>query len=185
MGARTTYITLALLIGALGVACQKIDREGTPLEQTAAPSTKQAANADQPIGGPPMAPPVVGGNTRPECKLNKLIREPQDGTAEKVVATLYEAAIGPDDEATFQLFYEQFLPKHREAWVREQYWPRIRQHVGKYLVSQEPVAFYVCRALDVSGGVKLFVRSNDPKKSDPPITLLRTPDGWKVDYFTY
>lgn len=183
----TVRATLLVLVAAVcTVGCSKVDRQGTPLEQTSAPSGASTTPAsDQPIGGPPMAPPVIGGNTRPECKLNRLVKEPQDGTAERVVTTLYEAAIAADDEASFQQFYAQFLPKHREGWVREQYWPRIRQHVGKYLVSQEPVAFYVCRAMDVPGGVKLFIRSNDPKKSDPPITLLRTPDGWKVDYFTY
>lgn len=183
MSARTTLTAWLLAIAMVSVGCSKVDRSGTPLDKAGPPT--QAPASEGSVGGPPIAPPVIGGNSRPECKLNTLVSAPADGTAEKVIATLYEAAVAPDDEAAFQRFYAQFLPKHNEGWVREQYWPRIRQHVDKYLITRSPVSFYICRSMDVSGGIKLFIRSNDSKKSDPPITLARTSDGWKVDTFSY
>lgn len=179
-----TVVGWTLTLALLSLGCSKIDRSGTPLEQTG-PAPTATEEPAGPVGGPPIKPPVIGGDSRPECKLNKLVREPEEGTAEYVVAALYDAAVAPDDEASFQRFYANFLPKHHEGWVREQYWPRIRQHVDKYLLSRSPVTFYICRTMDVTGGIKLFIRSNDPKKSDPPIALMRTPSGWKVDTFSY
>jgi hypothetical protein len=57
--------------------------------------------------------------------------------------------------------------------------------VGKYLESDNPVAFRICREDKKSDGtVKFFIRSYDPNKSDPPITLREEGGTWRVDFFT-
>ena len=188
---KTLSIFAALTAASLTVmlaGCSKIDRQGTPLQkpqgaqqaggEAATSAASETGKAQEPVGAPIA--------DRPDCSLNREVRNPSEGAPEYVVTQLYAAALAPDVEESFQRFYSYFLPKHKESWVREQYWPRIRQHVHKYLTSEEPVVFRICREKETpDGGVKMFIRSNDPKKSDPPIALVKTGNGWRVDYFTY
>jgi hypothetical protein len=187
-------VALVALGAAISLAtggCRgSIDRDGTPLEQTdrvpgKAPGAAAGGAVSDAAHHPPA--PVAGPSVaRPDCALNRKVTNPGPDAPESAIAAMYAAALGPDDEAGFQRFYANFLPKHNEGWVREQYWPRLRQHVHKYVVSEKPLSFHICRETRQSdGGVKMFVRSNDSTKSDPPIAVVRTADGWRVDTFTY
>jgi hypothetical protein len=149
--------------------------------EPAAPASAAAADAPTPVN-----PTEQGGPdpNRPYCPLNKKIENPAPGTAEGTVAELYRAALGPDDDASFDRFYATFFSHHKRDWVRQQYWPRARQWVRTYVTQEDPMTFFVCREERSDDSVKMFIRSNDPKKSDPPITVKRDGGRWLVDFYT-
>ncbi|PIE19442.1 MAG: hypothetical protein CSA66_02330 [Proteobacteria bacterium] len=123
------------------------------------------------------------------CELNELVLDPKPDTPEWVMYQLLEASSSAkDDDASFQKFYSHFDESKAESWVRQQYWPRARDHVAKYLEGDatEGVTFRICeRRKEAEGKVKLFIKSNDPKKSNPPTTFQKDDSGkWKVVFFT-
>ena len=67
----------------------------------------------------------------------------------------------------------------------ETYWSAAKKHVRTYVSEsseEDEVVFSVCRRVEESGdSLKLFIGSNDPKRSNMPITLGRNDAGeWRV-----
>ena len=129
-------------------------------------------------------------NIDPRCELNKDIVEPEENTPEWVIYQLLDAARAPEDtEEAFQRFYAQFdAATQAESWVRQQFWPRARKHVSKYLKGDpsQGVTYTVCeRREEVDGKVKIFIQSSDANKSNPPIAMKKDDGGkWKVVFYT-
>jgi hypothetical protein len=126
----------------------------------------------------------------PRCELNEKVEAPDENSAEWVIHELYTAAASTgDDEANFQRFYKHFDASTAEKWARDQYWPRLKTHVSKYIDGDAEVgiSFTICeRRQETPDSVKLFIRSKDSSKSNPPITLKKMPDGThKIVFFTY
>jgi hypothetical protein len=106
-------------------------------------------------------------------------------TAEGTLWLAYKAALGPDDEAGFAAFRAVWQPDANTDHIRQQIWPRVREHVGKYVEDPAAPAYIRCRKIDAPGGrVKIFVRSNAAQKTDPPSILVQGPDGWLIDVMT-
>jgi len=128
--------------------------------------------------------PAEAGN------LNEEVIEPKENTPEWAIYQILDAARSEkDDEETFQKFYAQFDPEtEAESWVRQQYWPRARKHVSKYLQGDpsQGVVYKICdRRPEGEGKVKIFIQSTDPSKSNPPIALKKDDAGkWKVVFYT-
>ena len=126
----------------------------------------------------------------PRCNLNEEVIEPKENTPEWAIYQILDAARSEkDDEETFQKFYAQFDPEtEAESWVRQQYWPRARKHVSKYLQGDpsQGVVYKICdRRPEGEGKVKIFIQSTDPSKSNPPIALKKDDAGkWKVVFYT-
>jgi len=126
----------------------------------------------------------------PRCELNETVVEPAEDSPEWVIYQLLDAARAPEDnEDTFQRFYAQFDGSTQaESWVRQQYWPRARKHVTKYLKGDpsQGVTYTVCeRRQEADGRVKIFIQSSDPNKSNPPIAVKKDDGGkWKVVFYT-
>ncbi len=120
-----------------------------------------------------------------DCPSGRTVREPAPDSPEAVVLRLYVAALRPDDETAFEAFFAEFSPKHDKEWVRKQYWPRVRQHVAKYVPDPQQPTYRICREETIDGGQKFYIRSSDPLKSHPPILLKQVDGKWKVDFFTY
>jgi hypothetical protein len=137
-------------------------------------------------------PETQSGPTRPkmeqECELSETIKAPEEGSPEALIKNLLEAASSPeDDEASFEKFYAQFPASKNRSEVKSLYWPRARTHAKKYLVAgEEGVVFMVCRRVDQpKGGVKLFIKSFDEDKSNPPIGFAKDESGkYKVSVYT-
>ena len=182
------WAVLGIGVAAVVLGGCRRDRKGTAIEAEPAGSAAPAKVGASDSGGGGQADPYAARRTpaaRQDCPLDEEVRNPPAGSPEAVVAALYEAAIAPDADAAFDRFYAQFGPGHARAWVRDQYWPRIRKHVDKYLTGRNPVAFRICRRVQSGDdAVKLFIRSYDSRKSDPPITLRKHEGQWKVDFFT-
>lgn len=125
----------------------------------------------------------------PRCELSEKVVDPAKDSAEWVLQEIYAAAAATgDDDANFQRFFAHFDEGVAEKWAREQYWPRIKQHVSKYLEGDATAGtiYTVCeRRNEGSEMTKFFIRSSDQSKSNPPVTLQKKPDGkFRVVFFT-
>lgn len=125
----------------------------------------------------------------PRCELNEEIVEAKENTPEWVIYQLLDAARAPEDnEENFQKFYAQFDSETQaESWVRQQFWPRARKHVSKYLQGDpsQGVVYKICDRRKENGKVKIFIQSTDPTKSNPPIAVQKDDGGkWKVVFYT-
>jgi hypothetical protein len=125
----------------------------------------------------------------PRCELNETVMDPKEGTPEFVIFKMLEAAAASGDEAkNFKQFYSYFPADKEEKWVRDQYWPRARKFVNKYLQQDagSGIAFKICERREEGGGeLKIFIQSLDPQKSNPPIKLKKDDTGaWKVTFYT-
>ncbi len=126
----------------------------------------------------------------PRCQLNETVVEPKENTPEWVIFELISAAAASGDDATnFKRFSAQFSPESEIKWIRDQYWPRAKKFVTKYLQQDvaQGVVYKICerRPNNTSGELKVFIQSLDPQKSNPPITVKKDDAGvWKVVFYT-
>ncbi|MFT7578634.1 MAG: hypothetical protein ACI9MR_000292 [Myxococcota bacterium] len=123
------------------------------------------------------------------CKLDEVVKAPAEGTPEWVVQQVYEAAAADEDnDANFGRFYAHFDASIKKDWARKQYWPRIRRTVEKYLIGDKAAGaeFKICRREKKDGTVKMWIHSQDDKKSNPPVTVAQDDAGkWKITFFSY
>lgn len=183
-------VLLALTCGLVfgGSGCK--DRIGTPLEQTRSATAVGATpppHPGTPVDGPAAGPedPSLAPVDKLGCPVNRLVKETTAGTAEAVLSGVYAAALQPDTPEAFNAFAIHFGKEHQRSWIKSQYWPRIRKHVGKYLTETDPPAFRICREERKSdGSIKFFIRSHDEAKSNPPITLRQDDGRWVIEFFT-
>ena len=117
------------------------------------------------------------------CPDNKPIESGDQTTAAGTVFLAYKAALKGD--AAFDEFFALWGPEANKDFVRKQIWPRVIQHVGKYVVSPTDATYTLCRSMvTAQNRVKLFVKCNDVQKSDPPIVLINDGGTWKIDTMT-
>ena len=173
-GRRALACATVLAIATAGAACKQ--QHDPEVEGYGLPDSSSAKTAL-----PPMAK---------RCKLDEAVKAPAKGTPEATIQALYGAAVGKDDQAHLQSFQDQFSSSQNRSWIKTGYWPKARKYVRKYLPSDykdgDPVTFTVCRRKQRSdGSVTLYIRANDPKKSNVPITLEKNDKGvWKVTSYT-
>ncbi len=167
---RAATLSMCLIFGLSAIACQ--DK----------PDPYEVGFGVPDTGTSREAPPKMAQR----CPLEEVVTDPAERSPEWVVKELLAASSSEGDEqAAFQRFYGLF-DGQQESWVRQQYWPRARQHVSKYLAEGDGVVYTICRREgQTDTHVKLFIRSNDEEKSNPPITLKKNADGeWKVTAYT-
>jgi len=104
------------------------------------------------------------------------------------LSEVYKAALMDDAVAGLAQFHAQFAVQNpgKLEHRKRQLWPRIRQHVGKYVLNPEKFSFEVCKQEKKNdGSVRVTVRSHDLKKSHPPSVLKKVDGNWKIYVFTY
>lgn len=174
------------IVATLGLGC--LLALGCRGQEPQAPATPAAGAATSGAATEASAA-AAGGIAAPEaavrCPDALRVDAGDRGTAEGTLWLAYKAALGPDDEAGFAAFRAVWQPEANTDHIRDQIWPRVREHVGKYVEDPATPAYIRCRKVEAPGGrVKIFVRSNAPQKSDPPSILVRGPDGWVIDVMT-
>lgn len=119
------------------------------------------------------------------CPEGKVVSLGDRDSPEGTLFLAFQAAMGPDDDQGFQAFRALWHPDALTTHLREQIWPRIREHVGKYVAGPGDATYTACRRVELGGGrVKVFARSAAPEKSDPPTILLSTESGWVIEVMT-
>lgn len=123
------------------------------------------------------------------CEEKRLVKEPDSEDEVFPIWAAYEAAtkaaVQGKDAPHFDRFAEQFHSKHKRAWIKEQYWPRIKQHVRAYTRNSEDASFIICKTSARPEGNKFFIKSYDSKKSNPPIGVSKEEGRYKMDFFSY
>lgn len=128
---------------------------------------------------------VAAASVDSRCPEGKVVSTGDRESPEGTLFLAFQAAMGPDDEAGFAAFRALWHPDALTSHVREQIWPRVREHVGKYVAGPGDATYTACRRVDLGGGrIKVFARCDAPEKSDPPTILLATESGWVIEVMT-
>ncbi len=177
--ARYTHHALAAAL-VLGLMVSGCDNKRTNLSEE---------QAEKGLGLPTSHSGTEKIDIDPRCEANDTIVDPTANSPEAIIKDLLDASQMEDAEAGFEKFYAHFdQTKVKRDWAKKQYWPRARKHVKKYLAADQAdgTVFRVCeRRKKNDSELKIFIQSNDPKKSNPPITFGKQADGsWKVIFYT-
>lgn len=167
---------------------------GTPPPPAPGGTAAAGGAAEQPAGGgaaatAPAPRPAEGSapNERviSTCPEGKKIEAGDTTSPGGVIYLAYKAALKGDTPEAFEEFYGLFLPEKNREETRRNIWARVLQFVGKYTASATDPSYVLCRSMSVGEGrIKVFVKCNDPKKSDPPIVLENQNGTWKIDVMT-
>lgn len=121
----------------------------------------------------------------PYCPEKKEITNPKEDEPEYVIYQLYKSALGGDTDENFETFYSFFAETQHKDFVKKEHWPRIIKHVRKYVKGENDPSYVICRTDKLSEDrIRIFIKCNDPKKTNPPINLIKEDGKWKVDIFT-
>jgi len=190
--------TIGLFFG--GILLMTIACKASPtVPPPAAPAVKVEAPAPTaaPVAANPApaaarpeeaaAAPAEQGRVASYCPEKQVITSGDQSTPEGTIWLAYKAALKGTSEAADD-FFGLFASYHarNKSFVQGTQWPRLIQHVRKYVPTPDKPSFTLCRRVKESGpnSIKIFVQSNDPQKSDPPITLVNEGGSWKIDVFT-
>jgi len=140
-----------------------------------APRTAQGEGEQQPIARVPST-----------CPEGKVVSSGDMSTPEGTLFLAYKAALKGDAGGGFDEFFALFLPEKNREDIKRSIWANVLKYVSKYTAGPEDPTFVACRFVPMGNDrVKVFVRCNDPQKSDPPVVLERGQDGnWRIDVMT-
>ncbi len=141
--------------------------------------------AEQGLGLPDTSSDGSKTRLKTRCELNETIMDPKPGTPEFVIADVLGASAATgDDNANFERFYSHFPADKDKKWVRDQYWPRAKKMVTKYLQQEasQGIVYKICRRLEdkSTGQITIFIESLDADKKHPPYTLQQDAGAWKI-----
>lgn len=105
------------------------------------------------------------------CEENRRVSNPPTDSPEWVIWRLYQLALAPDTDETFQAFTQLFPSSKNVRDLKEMYWGRIRGSVHKYTVEPGKPDFVICRSIATTDGRKYYVLTSDPRQTPPPITV--------------
>jgi hypothetical protein len=105
------------------------------------------------------------------CDENRRVSKPEVDRPEWVIWRMYELALGPDDDKSFEAFRQLFPSTRNPRELREMFWNRLRTSVHKMTVEPGKPDFVVCRSIDTDQGRKYYIVTSDPRQSPPPITV--------------
>jgi hypothetical protein len=183
-------IAFALLAAVMAVAAcrdKPVESAGVePAAQVQAGGAGAAATAaKQPLRGVKGAPDEPIQRVPSSCPEGRRVESGDTSSPAGTVYLAYQAALRGDDPEAFETFYGLFVPGTRAADLRRDVWGRVREHVRKYTAGAEDAAYVLCRSVPLGESrVKVFVKCNDPQKSDPPVVLQNVDGSWKIDVMT-
>lgn len=180
---KTTTLMMVLLAGLLAVsACKKKPTDGQvlptpPVLEKGPGGTKPEAVEKK--AAPRLEPVAV------TCDVNRKV----DGRDQKAVGAAiylaYRSALKGDNPTAFHQFKSAYRSGVDLQQVKTYVWPALVRHVAKYTQGPNDATFEICRIdKQAEDRLKVFVKSRDPKKSHPPVVLVKEDDVWKIDVLT-
>ncbi len=147
-------------------------------------STEAPASAGSGQTAPASAPGFVE-RVRSRCPANQSVTSGDLGEVGGALYRAYQAALKGNTPEAFDEFQAAFHPEADRNHLRTQIFPRVVEHVAKYVVGPSDPSFTLCRVeKQTPERVKVFVQSRDPKKSDPPSLLVLRNGQWLLDSMT-
>jgi hypothetical protein len=166
----------------------------------APPSPEPVASAGAPAGagtvqpGQPRAATAgqkgeaagAMGRVPSSCPDGKQVSGGDTSTPEGTLYLAYKAALKGDAGGGFDEFFALFLPEKNREDIKRSIWANLLKYVSKYTAAPDDPSFTACRHVATGADrMKIFVKCNDPQKSDPPVVLERGADGvWRIDVMT-
>lgn len=141
---------------------------------------------------PAREAPSVPAETSPSlervasnCPDQKVVTSGGDDSPEGVLLEAYRLAAGEDSEEARARFLGLFVQGAPRDHILGNIWPRVREHVTKYVQDPKNPSYTLCRRVPLAADrVKIFVRCQDPRKSDPPSVLILEQGKWRLDVMT-
>lgn len=176
-------VLAALVVLLASCKGQQSPPAGPATSPGAAPSGAAAggAGAGQTAPGDPASVDRVTSH----CPANQSVASGDLGEVGGALYRAYQAALKGDTPEAFDEFQAAFQPDADRAHLKTQIFPRVVEHVGKYVAGPSDPSFTLCRVeRQTPARVKVFVQSRDPKKSDPPSLLVLRDGKWLIDSMT-
>lgn len=147
------------------------------------PAQQQAITQQAPSSVPLGQAPSPTGRVPSQCPVNRKVTSDDLGQIGGAIYKAFRAALrGPEG---FEEFQSAFVPDADRAHLKTQIFPRVMQHVAKYVEGPDDPTFTLCRIEQQNPQrVKVFVLSRDPQKSDPPSILVLQDGKWLIDTMT-
>jgi hypothetical protein len=173
----------ALLVATMGCRTEPpvpAASSGNPPAVGNVPAASPAPETPAPATTPPALERVAS-----KCPDEKVVSAGGDDTPEGVLFDAYRLALGPDSEEAQEAFYRLFTQGAPKSHLLDEIWPRVREHVRKYVPDPQHPSYTVCRRVPAAADrVKIFVRCLDSRKSDPPSVLILEQGKWRLDVMT-
>ena len=118
------------------------------------------------------------------CEVNRRVSDPPTDSPEWVIWRMYQVAMEPDTDETFEKFLALFPQGTDRRHVRETYWGRVRKNVGKYTVEPGKPDYVICRTMPRDNGVSYYVNSAEPRQYPPPIVIGQADGGYRILHLT-
>lgn len=119
------------------------------------------------------------------CPANQAVTSGDLGEVGGALYRAYQAALKGNTPEAFDEFQAAFHPDADRNHLKTQIFPRVVEHVAKYVAGPSDPSFTLCRVeKQTPERVKVFVQSRDPKKSDPPSLLVLRDGKWLLDSMT-
>jgi hypothetical protein len=118
------------------------------------------------------------------CEVNRRVSNPPPDSPEWVIWRMYQVAMEPDTDETFEKFLALFPQGTDRRHVRETYWGRVRKNVGKFAVEAGKADFVICRTTPRDNGVAYYINSADPRQYPPPIVIGQADGGHRIVHLT-
>jgi len=182
---RPNFASIVLCLFA-ATACKGREAPPAPAPASSAPSSGAPGAASAPVPG------SAGGTTQSATeRVASRCTNPQrvtSGNLSEVGGALYlayQAALKGNTPDAFAEFVQAFTPDADREHLKGQVFPRVVEHVGKYVAGPSDPSFTLCRVeKQTPERVKVFVQSNDTRKSDPPSLLVLRDGRWLIDTMT-
>lgn len=173
-----TILVLALMASATACRSKNSPPPGSSaLEPTVGTQARGASGETTAAASPER---VVS-----RCPVNRAVRSGDLAEVGGALFRAYQAALKGDTPEAFDEFLSAFHPGANRTHLETQIFPRVVEHVGKYVASPSDPSFTICRIEgQTRERVKVFVRSNDLRKSDPPSILVLHEGKWLLDSMT-
>lgn len=154
---------------------------GQPSGGTVSTPAPATATSGQPGG---MAPGVTE-RVASRCPANQTVSSDDLAEVGGALVRAYRAALKGNNPEAFEEFQAAFQPDADRNHLKTQIFPRVVEHVGKYVAGPSDPSITLCRVeKQTPERVKVFVQSRDPRKSDPPSLLVLRDGKWLLDSMT-
>ncbi len=178
-------ITVLLVAGVLG-AC-KVGPEPAGSHGATRSGGEAQAGGSAGVGQGQAAPagPTPQERVASRCPANQSVTSGDLAEVGGALYRAYQAALKGNTSEAFEEFQAAFHADADRNHLKTQIFPRVVEHVGKYVAGPSDPSFTLCRIeKQTPERVKVFVQSRDPRKSDPPSILVLRDGKWLLDAMT-
>ena len=137
----------------------------------------------------------LGFKSEKRCELNEIVKDPEKGTPEQALLSLFEvwkkaadANWKGDEDAIFEewrMLFNRGEQTNKTGTLKVALANTVQKAKLEHFVSEKEFAIIVCKKQKTGSddsSYRFYVRNDKPKSSNKPITVLRDDGGkWKIN----